>query len=238
MVDLGCPKLIRRVLPIVSSANSRRTLTLEPWADEFPLEPNEQLVVVLVGPETGEPSIELGDDWISVYGWPESEAFVFQSDRRIGVFSTDLGQIIRRELEIGECHRRTESPPDTALASLAEIAQWKISSADFGSESAGSFAAYWGSQIAELLYKSLLVPSESAAALVWNIGTKILNVAGFTLPKPVVTRLCQFLEETPFEKKLPKVFERLAVPIDPNVPLHPGSNFKLGHESRGRSQRK
>ena len=34
MVDLGCPKLIRRVLPIVSSANSRRTLTLEPWADE------------------------------------------------------------------------------------------------------------------------------------------------------------------------------------------------------------
>ena len=238
MVDLGCPKLIRRVLPIVSSANKRRTLTLEPWADEFPIEPNEQLVVVLVGPETGEPSIEFGEDWIAVHGWPESEGFVFQGDHRIGVFSTDLGQIIRQELELGNCGRRSGSPPDAELASLVEHAQWKISSAEFGSEPASCFTAFWASQIVDLLYNSVLEPSESAAVLVWNISTRIFNVAGFTLPKPDATRLRQFLEETPFEKKLSKVFERLAVAIDPNVPTHPQSNLKSGDGSRSRSQRK
>ena len=238
MVDLGCPKLIRRVLPIISSANSRRTLTLEPWADDFPLMPNEQLVVVFVGPEGGEPSIELGDDWIAVYGWPDSEAFVFQGDHRIGVFTADLGQIIKQELELGNCRRRSGSPPDTALASLAEEAQWKICSAEFGSESASNFAAYWATQIADLLYNLVLEPGESAATLIWNVSTKILNVAGFTLPMPETTRLRQFLEEARIEKKLPKVFERLAVAIDPNVPTHPQTNLKSGDGSRRRSQRK
>ena len=236
MVDLGCPKLIRQVLPIDSGPDRRLTLILEPWADEFVIEPNQRLVVVFVGPKSGKSSRRAGDDRVAVYGWPDSEGFVFQGDRRIGVFTADLGQIIKQELELGNCRRRSGTAPDTALTSLAEEAQARISFTEFGSKTASDLAAYCASQIANFLYNTVLEPGESAAMLIWNISTKILNVAGFTLPTPDATRLRQFLESTRDDESLQKVFQHLAVAIDPRVPPRPLRNSRSAQKSRSRSQ--
>jgi len=238
MSDLGCPKLIRRVLPIVSSADRPRKLVLEPWADEFELEPNQQFVVVFVGPEPGELSFDWGTDWLAVYGWPDSEGFVFQDNRRIGEFSTDVNQIVRRQMQVATGVRRIGRDFDgTELVNLGEIAEFRLQFFPLGSVESCAAAAKCTSKIGDFLLTAL-EPTESTASLIWGICTEIFHVAGYTLPQADPTRLLQFLR-TRSETKKPwhSTLKRLAVSICPTAESQESQKSRTKPPSRRRGQR-
>ena len=238
MIDLGCPKLIRRVLPIVSSADRPRKLVLEPWADEFVLEPNQQLVVVFVGPEPGELSFDWGPDWLAVYGWPGSEGFVFQGNRRLGEFSSDVNQIVRRQMQLASGVRRIDRNLDDAgLAELGEMTEYKLTQNSFGSVGARDTAAFWASEIGNALLETF-ESSESTASLIWRLCTEIFHIGGYTLPQADPTRLLPFLR-TRSETKKPwhSTLKRLAVSICPTAESQESQKSRTKPPSRRRGQR-
>lgn len=238
MIDLGCPKLIRRVLPVVSSADRPLKLVLEPWADEFDLQPNQELIVVLVGPETGEPSLCLGKEWLAVYGWPDSEGFVFQDNRRIGEFSSDVSQIVQRELKAVRGLRRMDREiEERKLVELFEAVDAKMSFGSFGSAAIREIAAGCAANVGDLLCR-MLEPTESTAKLVWRVCTEIFQVGGYTLPQADPRRLHRFLKSRAVERKSwHKILQRLAVSICPADASPERPRSKTRQPSSRRSQR-
>ncbi len=238
MIDLGCPKLIRRVLPIVSSADRPLKVVLEPWADEFDLEPNQQLFVVFVGPEPGEPSLCLGTECVAVYGWPDSEGFVFQDGRRLGGVSSDVNQIVRRQMQLAPGVRRiVRNPDDAGLAELGEMTEFKLTQNLFGSVESRDAAAFWASEIGNALLETF-ESSESTASLIWRLCTEIFHIGGYTLPQADPTRLLQFLR-TRSETRKPwhSTLKRLAVSICPTAESQESQKTRTKPPSRRRGQR-
>ncbi len=76
---------IETCIAIRNSSGTEITLYLEPWAEEFLMAPESELVVVGRGPETGNGfSVEYGADGIVVSAWTGSVVHVFSQGKELG----------------------------------------------------------------------------------------------------------------------------------------------------------
>jgi hypothetical protein len=68
-VSEEAPVTCEGTLALRNSQGSRVVARLEPWADEFALEPGAVLAIAFSGPRGGRLEIEVGQGEITVYGW-------------------------------------------------------------------------------------------------------------------------------------------------------------------------
>ena len=64
---------------ILQNASKKKVqVHVEPWGDEYPLQPGEKLRVVGSGPAGGELEVSWTEDRVTVYGWSGSTVKVEQ----------------------------------------------------------------------------------------------------------------------------------------------------------------
>ena len=58
---------------------------LEPWGEEYTIEPESEAQLEFRGPEGDSPVIEWGEDTVTAYGWSGSTVRVFVDHQEVGV---------------------------------------------------------------------------------------------------------------------------------------------------------
>lgn len=82
----GDPEAAESVVSLTVRNTRAVTVTfhLEPWGEEFSMLPGAAFQVVARGPEDDSLEVEVGDDWIMVYGWPGSVVWLFHDGQELG----------------------------------------------------------------------------------------------------------------------------------------------------------
>ena len=57
---------------------------LEPWGEQYKMAPDATLEIVAQGPPADLLEVELGDDHVTVYGWPGSVVTLFDRRSELG----------------------------------------------------------------------------------------------------------------------------------------------------------
>src|SRR5438309_8171451 len=60
------------------------TFYIEPWGDAHPMPPGAVFVAIARGPRGGAPSVEIGEDCMTLYGWSGSVVRVFYQGDELG----------------------------------------------------------------------------------------------------------------------------------------------------------
>ena len=66
-------------LRVINSKAHGVTFVLEPWGDIYDMAPEDEFVVVFLGPGPAEPEVDLTEDAVTVYGWTGSMVRVLKN---------------------------------------------------------------------------------------------------------------------------------------------------------------
>lgn len=72
------PKLITSMMRVRNTRETDLRFFLEPWGEEYTMEPEEAFELVFEAPTAGIPEVEYGEDYIAVHGWSNAKVNLFQ----------------------------------------------------------------------------------------------------------------------------------------------------------------
>jgi hypothetical protein len=180
MLNLPKNQIVRVPLRIRNPGERMLVVWLEPWVERYELAPNESIDIVLVGPKRGLPEILPRSDEVLVYGWEGAEVFAFQNGRPAGRQPT-VDEIVRQELDIAKEHvQRTNEP---LPVEEIEMAQAKLDM-DPGMTRVSQDVAYGTAAFLMSNLASIVVRSDAATNVLWEIASRLIGTKGLALAAP------------------------------------------------------
>lgn len=171
-------------LRVRNSRNCAVACYLEPWGEEYSMEPGEALEFVFRGPSGDGPEIEDQDNSITVYGWSGSTAQVFQGT--LGPWRAtrpSITDILREELgRVEEAAVRGLGHVKLSDAEAALLAEADLSLDQdlLAGEAAQKSTLVCAALVAPILTRHWQDDPRSRRAL-WRICARIVMMAGLRL---------------------------------------------------------